>query len=62
LVGTSKKAKEITKILAAELEFRQFHDFGGDEAILLFNEMTKCWRNMSRKYVITQDQLEAIKN
>lgn len=62
LVGDSKKAKEITKILAVELEFKQFHDFGGDEAILLFNEMTRCWRNMSKAYVVTQEELAAIRN
>ena len=42
LVGNSRKAKEITKIMAAELGINNCYDFGGN----LFNEMTKCWRNM----------------
>lgn len=46
LVGESKKAKEITKILALELGLESFYDFGGAEAIELFNEMTRCWRKM----------------
>lgn len=46
LVGESKKAKEITKILAVELGLESFYDFGGTEAIELFNEMTRCWRKM----------------
>ena len=48
LVGDSKKAKEITKILAVELGMKYFYDFGGNEAIPLFNEMTKCWHGLDK--------------
>lgn len=46
LAGESKKAKEITKILALELGIRNCHDFGGGESMPLFDEMTRCWRNL----------------
>lgn len=46
LVGESKKAKEMTKILAQDLDMTSFYDFGGNEAIELFNGMTTCWRNL----------------
>jgi predicted dinucleotide-binding enzyme len=46
LVGDSKKAKEITKIIVKELGIQHFYDFGGDDSIPLFNEMTRCWRNL----------------
>jgi len=49
LVGDSKKAKAITQILAVELGMKYCIDFGGNEAIPLFNEMTKCWRNLVQK-------------
>jgi predicted dinucleotide-binding enzyme len=46
LVGESKKAKEITKILASELGINYWYDFGTNENLPLFVEMTRCWRNM----------------
>lgn len=46
LVGDSKKAKEVTKIMSTEIGLNHFYDFGGDEHIPLFNEMTKCWRKL----------------
>jgi 8-hydroxy-5-deazaflavin:NADPH oxidoreductase len=46
LLSDSKKAKEITKIMAVELGLTAFYDFGGSEAIPLFNEMTKSWRRL----------------
>ncbi len=49
LVGDSKKAKAITEILTIELGMKYFYDFGGNEAIPLFNEMTTCWRNLKLK-------------
>lgn len=49
LVGDSKKAKEITKILARELGINNCYDFGGSEAIPLFNVMTACWRELAKK-------------
>lgn len=46
LLSDSKKAKEITKIMAIEIGMKNFYDFGGSENIPLFNEMTKCWRSL----------------
>ncbi len=51
LVGESKKAKEIVKILAINLGIETFFDMGGANAIPLFNEMTRGWR----KLVLTQN-------
>jgi predicted dinucleotide-binding enzyme len=51
LVGDSKKAKEIAKILAKELDIKCCSDFGGSETVLLFNEMTRCWKNMAGKEI-----------
>jgi len=49
LAGDSKKAKEITKILTKDLGINDFVDLGPDEAIPLFDELTKCWRNLALK-------------
>jgi predicted dinucleotide-binding enzyme len=46
LAGDSKKAKEIMKILALELDMKDCYDFGDGNAIPLFDEMAKCWRNV----------------
>lgn len=46
MLSDSLKAKEITKIMAIELGMTSFYDFGGSENIPLFNEMTRCWRNL----------------
>ena len=46
LVGDSRKAKEITKIIARELGVTHFYDFGDNSTLPLFDEMTRCWRNM----------------
>lgn len=48
LLSDSLKAKEITKIMAIELGMSAFYDFGGSEHIALFNEMTRCWRNLKK--------------
>jgi hypothetical protein len=53
LVGDSKKAKEITKILAIELGIHHCYDFGGGEAISLFNDLTASLR---RQYMAQQNQ------
>jgi 8-hydroxy-5-deazaflavin:NADPH oxidoreductase len=55
LVGDSKKAKEISKILAIDLGIKDCYDFGGDETIPLFNEMTRCWRSLYQAQHNTQD-------
>ncbi len=47
MVGESKKAKEITKILSINLGVDRFFDMGGVEAIPLFNEMTAAWRKLA---------------
>ncbi len=49
LVGDSKKAKEITKILTTDLGVNDFIDMGADEALPLFDELTKCWRTLAAK-------------
>jgi predicted dinucleotide-binding enzyme len=49
LVGDSKKAKEIAKILAIELGIYKCYDFGGGEAIVLFNDLTASLR---RQYAL----------
>lgn len=46
LLTDSKKAREITKIMAVEIGVNIFYNFGGSEAIPLFNEMTKSWRKL----------------
>jgi len=46
LLSDSLKAKEIVKIMAIELGLTSFYDFGGGENVLLFNEMTRSWRNL----------------
>lgn len=46
LVGNSKKAKEVTKILMQNLGISKFLDFGQDEQIPLFNSMINCWREL----------------
>jgi predicted dinucleotide-binding enzyme len=49
LAGNSKKAKEITKILSKGLGISHFMDFGDDETIPLFDQLTKCWRSLAEK-------------
>jgi predicted dinucleotide-binding enzyme len=55
LAGDSKKAKEITKILCAEMGILHFLDFGGDETIPLFTEMTKCWHGLLATHAKVQN-------
>lgn len=63
LVGESRKAKEIAKILATELGLESFYDFGGTEAIELFNEMTRCWRKMMLNHLtLEKEKRVAIKH
>ena len=47
LVGDSKKAKEVVKILTIDLGVNLFFDMGGNEAIPLFNAMTSAWRKIA---------------
>jgi predicted dinucleotide-binding enzyme len=47
MAGDSKKAKEITKIMAGELGLTEWYDFGGTENLELFNQMTKVLRRLS---------------
>lgn len=49
MVGESKKAKEILKILAINLGVEKFYDMGSGEAIPLFNEMTTGWRKLAQE-------------
>jgi len=44
LVGDSKKAKEITKIMAVELGINLWYDFGGTDTLPLFNQLTQVLR------------------
>jgi len=47
VAGDGKKAKAVTKILADDMEILNCSDFGGDETILLLDEMAKCWNKLS---------------
>lgn len=49
LLSDSRKAKEITRIMAIEIGAKYFYDFGGSENIPLFNEMTRCWRKLLKE-------------
>ncbi|GAA4463425.1 hypothetical protein GCM10023093_11840 [Nemorincola caseinilytica] len=49
LLSDSRKAKEITRIMAIEIGAKYFYDFGGSENIPLFNEMTRVWRGLQRR-------------
>lgn len=49
LLSDSRKAKEITRIMAIEIGAKYFYDFGGSENIPLFNEMTRCWRKLLKQ-------------
>ena len=49
LVGDSKKAKEIVKILTINLGVDLFFDMGSSDAIPLFNEMTRGWRMLAQE-------------
>lgn len=46
LVGDSKKAKEVVKIMALDFGITHCYDFGGTETIPLFNAMTSSWRTL----------------
>jgi 8-hydroxy-5-deazaflavin:NADPH oxidoreductase len=41
IAGDSRKAREVTKIMAAEIGIKNCYDFGGNETIPLFDELTK---------------------
>ena len=47
MVGESKKAKEVVKILVEDMGVNHFFDMGGNDAIPLFNEMTRGWRRLA---------------
>ena len=49
LAGDSKKAKEATKILFRDLGMTHSFDFGDSNTVPLFNELTKCCRNLTQK-------------
>ena len=61
LVGDSRKAKEVTKILTLDLGVAHFFDFGGDDAIPLFNEMTKSWTQLLQKTATQNRGMVAVK-
>ena len=44
MAGDSKKAKELTKLLARDLEIGECYDFGGCDMIPTLDEMTMCWQ------------------
>jgi predicted dinucleotide-binding enzyme len=46
LTGDSLKAKEVIKILCLEMGVTACYDLGGSDTIPLFDELTKCWRNL----------------
>jgi len=47
LVSDSKKAKEITKIMALELGITEWYDFGATDTLPLFNQLTQVMRNLA---------------
>ena len=49
LVGDSKKAKEVTKIIYLDLGVNKFVDMCDNDSTPLFDEMTRCWRNLAIK-------------
>jgi predicted dinucleotide-binding enzyme len=44
IAGDSKKAKELTKILAGDMGFDNCHDFGSGKTIQLLDEMVQNWK------------------
>lgn len=46
MVGDSKKAKEVVKILGEGMGINTFFDMGGSDAVTLFNEMTSGWHKL----------------
>jgi len=62
LLGDSKKAKEVTKIFTRELGISCWYDFGGTEAIPLFNAMTACWRGLARTHTVIKQQKDTIRH
>jgi len=61
MVGDSRKAKEIVKILTLDLGTKDFFDMGGSETITLFNEMTAGWRKLVQAHDKTVIATKAIK-
>ena len=61
LAGDSKKAKEVAKILTLDLGVDQFFDFGGDDAVPLFNEMTSGWRQLLQDHKPKNEGIVRIK-
>lgn len=47
LAGDSKKAKEVMKILAIEMDIQNSYDLGGTDTIPLFDELTRSWRSLA---------------
>lgn len=62
LLGDCKKAKELTRIFTKELGIRYWYDFGGSEAIPLFNAMTACWRQLALEQMIVRPKKKAIRH
>ena len=60
LAGDSKKAKEITKILTIDLGVKDFVDLGAEDTIPLFDELTKCWRNLVAKSAAENKKINTI--
>jgi predicted dinucleotide-binding enzyme len=49
MAGNSKRAKDLAKRLALDAGFDSCYDFGGDEQVLLLEELARCWINLSRQ-------------
>jgi 8-hydroxy-5-deazaflavin:NADPH oxidoreductase len=47
MAGDSKKAKELTKLLARDLEMGECYDFGDDSMISTLDEMSICWQTQA---------------
>jgi len=47
MAGDSKKAKELTKLLARDLSIGQCYDFGDSNMIATLDEMSMCWNKLN---------------
>jgi len=47
MAGSSKKGKEIARILALDVGFKECYDFGGDDKVPLLENLALCWINLA---------------
>ena len=49
LMGEKQKARQVVKIMARDLDIHSFIDLGGFESVHLFDSLTQCWHDLSKK-------------